>query len=212
MDVVERIGSGIQRMHDQMKDARLPAPTIESSTFFCITFQDPYLFSGDLMSNVSLFEPSATEQQVRGALTKAGGESILNLKQGGCKLSITEGGQNLSRGQRQCIAIARNFLCPRPVWILDESTSSFDCLDEEVVYRNIEELLPNLICFSLAHRLSVVAWADHIAAISEGRLVEEGSPAQLLKNKGLYWNMFHAQLSKLEQQTHIISGGTSPSQ
>jgi ATP-binding cassette, subfamily B, bacterial len=157
--------------------------------------QDIMLFHNTLLENIRYSKPLATKNQVIEAAEKAHiHEYIMTLPQGYNTL-VGERGVKISVGQRQRIAIARAILKNSPILILDEATSSLDSKTEKYIQQSIDELLDssNKTIIAIAHRLSTIRHMDRIVVIDNGEIVEEGKHSSLLKNKGIYDDLWHHQ-------------------
>jgi ABC-type multidrug transport system fused ATPase/permease subunit len=171
---------------------------------FGIVFQDPYIFSGSVSENIRFGRPSATDEEVRSALLLAGGETFVRELSPLADFTIEESGANLSRGQKQCIAIARALLRRPRVLILDEATASFDGFDENRVYESISRVGHEVTCLTVAHRLSAVCDTDAILVLADGEIVESGPPGELVARGGRYASIFNVQLDKLLAQKQSV--------
>jgi ATP-binding cassette subfamily B protein len=118
---------------------------------------------------------------------------------------LSEGGENLSHGQRQLLAIARAILADPEVLILDEATSNVDTLTEMHIREAMQKLMKGRTSFVIAHRLSTVRNADQIVVINGGKVLEKGNHEDLLKEKGFYYNLYNSQFKRLSQQRSVIA-------
>ena len=151
-----------------------------------MVFQNVYLFEDSILNNIRFGNPHASLEQVRQAAKKARcDEFIMQLPQGYDTI-VEEGGASLSGGEKQRISIARALLKDAPIVILDEATSALDAENEHEILAAIDELTRNKTVIMIAHRLKSVQRADHIIAIQEGRIVQEGTHETLRDQPGLY--------------------------
>lgn len=158
-----------------------------------IVMQDNILFSDSIKENILLAKPGATEEEVILAAKRANAhEFIMNLEEG-YDTTVGERGVKLSGGQKQRIAIARVFLKNPPILILDEATSALDLESESIIQETIEELSSNRTTLIVAHRLSTVTHADKIVVVENGEIVESGSHDALMKQNGVYRNLYDIQ-------------------
>ena len=111
---------------------------------------------------------------------------------------LTDGGGNLSQGQRQMISIARAILANPSVLILDEATSSIDTRTESIVQKGMDNLMKGRTNFVIAHRLSTIKDADLIAVVEHGEIIERGNHEQLMAKKGFYYNLYTNQFDQNE--------------
>ncbi len=159
--------------------------------------QDVYLFSGTVFENIVYGRPGASREEVIEAAKKAGAdEFIMNLKDG-YDTYVGERGVKLSGGQKQRISIARVFLKNPPIIILDEATSALDNESEFAVAKSLNKLSVGRTTITIAHRLSTIRNADRIMVLTEEGIVEQGTHAQLLEQKGIYYK-FNEMASQLE--------------
>jgi ABC-type multidrug transport system fused ATPase/permease subunit len=143
--------------------------------------------------NIAYARPEATQAEVEEAASLAYATEFIEKLPQGFQTCVGERGVMLSGGQRQRMAIARAFLSKAPLVVLDEATSHLDIESERWVQRALEKLLQQKTALVIAHRLSTVVHAHAIAVLSEGKVVEYGTHAQLLQNEGLYAKLFHMQ-------------------
>ncbi|WP_241681035.1 ABC transporter ATP-binding protein [Pseudactinotalea terrae] len=148
--------------------------------------QEAYLFSGTVRDNIALGRPDADDEEIVTAAQAVGAhEFILNLPDG-YDTDVNKRGGRVSAGQRQLISFARAFLADPAVLILDEATSSLDIPGERLVQRGLESLLHDRTALIIAHRLSTVAIADRVLVMSDGRVVEDGTPDELIAGNGRF--------------------------
>lgn len=148
--------------------------------------QESYLFSGSVADNIRLGRPDATDAQVRDAARAVGLHDFVMSLPDGFATDVRKRGGRLSAGQRQLVAFARVFLADPAVLVLDEATSSLDIPGERQVQHALETVLRDRTAVIIAHRLSTVAIADRVLVLDGGRIVEDGSPAELLESTGRF--------------------------
>ncbi|MBN2387822.1 MAG: ABC transporter ATP-binding protein [Anaerolineales bacterium] len=157
-----------------------------------VVLQDPFLFNGTVKENILFGRLEATDAEVEAAARAVGAhEFIVNLKNG-YETSVEEGGVLLSVGQRQLISFARALLADPRILILDEATSSVDTQTELVIQRALNRLLKGRTSLVIAHRLSTITTADRIVVIQDGKLIEQGSHADLMASQGMYYDLYQA--------------------
>ena len=163
--------------------------------------QDTQLFSGTIKENLLFVNPDATEEDLQTALDKASCQSLLKRADNGINSVIGEGGLKLSGGEKQRISIARALLRNPRVLLFDEATSALDSITEEDITRTIREISQRKeqITLLIAHRLSTIMHADRIYVLEKGVIVETGSHASLLEEKGLYYAMWRQQIGEREK-------------
>lgn len=169
-------------------------------TDYSMVFQDVVLFDDTVMENIRLGKRGATDQEVRAAAEAANcGEFIRRLPQG-YDTPIGENGAKLSGGERQRISIARALLKNAPIVLLDEATASLDVENETKVQGALSRLLASKTVLVIAHRMRTVAGADHIVVLENGRVAEQGTPAELMEKVGLYRRMVELQSHSAQWQ------------
>jgi ATP-binding cassette subfamily B protein len=159
-----------------------------------IVTQDTYLFNGTILENLLYAKPDATIEEIENACKVANiYDFIMTLPQ---KFDTVVGnrGLKLSGGEKQRVSIARVVLKDPKILILDEATSALDTESEYLVQQALERLRCNRTTFAIAHRLSTLRCADRIAVVDDHKIAEIGSHNELLKNKGIYYNLVMAQL------------------
>ena len=167
-------------------------PTEELMSKISVVFQKVYLFEDTILNNIRFSKPTATLEEVRAAAKAARCDDFIMALPEGYDTLVQEGGNNLSGGEKQRISIARAILKDAPIIILDETTSALDTENEHEVLAAIEELTQNKTVIMIAHRIKTVEKADHIIAIEDGRIVQEGTHEELLYRTGIYADFIHA--------------------
>jgi ABC-type multidrug transport system fused ATPase/permease subunit len=157
---------------------------------FSVVAQDIVIFNSSLADNIRYVRPDATDEQVRAAAEAA---EIAELMDARGDKPLGPKGSQLSGGQKQRIAIARAFLRESPILLLDEATSALDQKTEDKVKRALNRLSEGKTTLIVAHRLSAITHADWIYVLDAGRVVEQGTHADLLAQEGLYAGMYGAQ-------------------
>jgi len=155
-----------------------------------IVLQDPFLFNGTVAENIRFGSLEASDEQVHAAAQAVGADDFIQRLRQGYDAPVEEGGAVLSVGQRQLISFARALLADPRILILDEATSSVDTQTERVIQEALARLLHGRTAFVIAHRLSTVVNADMILVIHDGRIIEQGSHAELLALGGVYFLLY----------------------
>jgi subfamily B ATP-binding cassette protein MsbA len=155
--------------------------------------QDPALFSGTIRENIAYPRPGATDAEVEAAARGAHAHEFIERLSAGYDTLVGERGIKLSGGQRQRVAIARAILKNPAILILDEATSNLDTESERLIEDALGKLLVGRTTLIIAHRLSTVRRADRLVVLDHGRIVEEGSHAELLELGGLYARLYQRQ-------------------
>ena len=155
-----------------------------------IVLQDTNLFTGTVRENIRYGNLSATDEEVEAAAVLANADDFIRRLPQGYDTMLTGNGANLSQGQRQLIAIARAAVADPPVMILDEATSSIDTRTEAIVQRGMDSLMTGRTVFVIAHRLSTVRNSDAIMVLDHGRIVERGDHEDLIRQHGLYYQLY----------------------
>ncbi len=155
-----------------------------------MVLQDTNLFTGTVMDNIRYGRLDATDAECEAAAALAGAHDFITRLPNGYQTMLLGNGSNLSQGQRQLIAIARAAVADPPVMILDEATSSIDTRTEAIVQRGMDALMAGRTVFVIAHRLSTVQNSDVIMVLEHGKIIERGSHAQLIEEKGKYYQLY----------------------
>lgn len=156
-----------------------------------IVLQDTHLFTGTVADNIRFGKLDATQEEIERAARIANAHSFIRRLPDGYDTMVTADGANLSQGQRQLLAIARAAVADPPVLILDEATSSVDTRTEELIEKGMDQLMEGRTVFVIAHRLSTVRNANAIMVLEQGKIVERGDYAELLEQKGKYYQLYH---------------------
>jgi subfamily B ATP-binding cassette protein MsbA len=167
--------------------------------------QETLLFSGSVAENLRLGRLDASDEEVVEAARLANAATFIQAMPDGFDSHIGERGVNLSGGQGQRIALARAFLKDPPILILDEATSALDSETENLVKEALNCLMKDRTTFIIAHRLSTIMNANKIVVLQKGNIVELGTHAQLLEQKGLYFNLYHAQFQNQSNGTPEVA-------
>ena len=155
--------------------------------------QETILFNDTIRRNIELGRPGATSSEIEAAARNAYAHDFIMEKPNGYDTVVGEKGIALSGGQRQRISIARALLKDAPILVLDEATSSLDTESERAVQAALEQLMQGRTTICIAHRLSTIQRADVIVVLDQGRIVEQGTHTELLKNGGVYQKLYELQ-------------------
>ncbi len=165
---------------------------------YACVFQDAFLFSNTVESNIAFSKPYADQKLVKEAAVHAQAESFINKLEDGYQTIIGERGIGISGGQKQRISIARCFLKNAPVFVLDDSTSALDVNTEKVLLNEIYEKFSEKTLIITAHRFSSVTGCDEILYMREGRVEERGTFDELMKMNGSFAKVYNIQMSQKE--------------
>jgi ATP-binding cassette subfamily B protein len=166
-------------------------------SYMSFVFQDVVLFNDTVANNVRIGKSGASDEEVRDAAIKARCDEFIRALPNGYDTTIGENGSTLSGGERQRISIARALLKDAPILLLDEATASLDPENESLIQEAISELVKGRTVIIIAHRLRTVLSADKIAVLEGGRLVEEGTSNELIKQGGLFARLYNIQQESL---------------
>jgi ATP-binding cassette subfamily B protein len=157
--------------------------------------QVAHLFAGTIRENIRYGRLDATDAEVERAAERVKAHAFIAGLEKGYDTEVGEGGERLSTGQRQLVALARAVLRDPDILVMDEATSSIDTATERLVQEGVEEVLKGRISFVVAHRLSTIRRADVILVIEKGRIAEQGAHAELLAKRGRYWELYTNQFA-----------------
>lgn len=167
--------------------------------------QTPHLFSGTIRENLLYGNPNATEEQIARALELVSAQSVVDHLEKGLETDVGEGGDMLSTGEKQLISFARAILADPRILVLDEATASVDTITEQKIQSAIDAIIQGRTSIVIAHRLSTVKNADLILVVQDGKIVEQGRHAELLKAKGYYYRLYTRQYE--DEATGALLGG-----
>ncbi|MGC9671141.1 ABC transporter ATP-binding protein [Planosporangium sp. 12N6] len=171
-----------------------------------MVLQDTWLFGGTIRDNIAYGNPGASDEEIVAAAKATFVDRFVHSLPDGYDTVIDEEGSNISAGEKQLITIARAFLSRPSLLILDEATSSVDTRTEVLVQRAMAALRSDRTSFVIAHRLSTIRDADLILVMESGRIVEQGTHAELLATEGAYHRLYHAQFSQAVVDTGEEAG------
>ena len=157
-----------------------------------IVLQDTLLFSTTIRENIAYGRPDATDDEIRDAARRAQADEFINRLPAGYDSPVGERGGHLSVGQRQRIGIARAFLKNAPILLLDEPTSALDPTTEAAIMETIKDLMHGRTTLIVTHRLATIHRVDRIVVLENGRIVEQGTGADLLMKRGVYAKLYTA--------------------
>jgi ATP-binding cassette subfamily B protein len=175
-----------------------------------LVLQVPELFSGTIADNIRYGRLDATPDEIVAAARAANADDFVTGLPDGYDTKLGEGGAQLSVGERQRICVARAFLKDAPILVLDEPTSAIDSRTEGMILDALDELMVGRTTFVIAHRLSTVRHADLIVVVNNGRVVEQGSHAELLLESGLYAQLWDAQIGRRRSRRLLSEADSGP--
>ncbi|MCW5853546.1 MAG: ABC transporter ATP-binding protein [Anaerolineae bacterium] len=158
-----------------------------------VVLQQPFLFAGSISDNIRYGRLNATDAEIQAAAEAVGAHQFIMGTEQGYQTKISEGGTNLSVGQRQLVSFARALLADPRILILDEATSSVDTQTEQIIQAALKRLLQGRTAFVIAHRLSTIVNADLICVVDHGEIVERGTHQELLAHHGQYYDLYTMQ-------------------
>lgn len=174
----------------------IPKNTLRSA--IAIVLQDTVLFQDTIANNIRYGKLDATDEEIRQAAETAKAREFIERLPEGYETVLTEGGSNLSQGQRQLLAIARAVLADPKILILDEATSSVDTRTEMHIQQAMVALMKNRTSLIIAHRLSTIRDANAIIVMKDGTIMESGNHDELLDKKGVYYDLYQNQFAGFE--------------
>jgi len=158
-----------------------------------VVFQDSFLFAGTFYENIAYAKPDATYEEVIAASKAANAHDFIIKSADGYNTLIGEGGESISGGERQRISIARAIIKNPDILILDEATSSLDVETEAAIQESLGRLVKGRTTIAIAHRLSTLRNANRLVVLDKGAVAEMGTHAELLRKKGIYYDLVMAQ-------------------
>lgn len=161
-----------------------------------LVLQEPFMFYGDISSNIRLYNDKITDQQIKHAAQTVQADAFIEKMPGKYHAKVIEGGSELSQGQRQLISFARTLVTDPKILVLDEATANVDTETENLIQEGLKKLRQGRTTLAIAHRLSTIADADQIIVLDKGRIVERGTHEELLKKKGYYYNLYKLQQNR----------------
>ncbi|OLD90513.1 MAG: multidrug ABC transporter ATP-binding protein [Chloroflexi bacterium 13_1_20CM_4_66_15] len=167
---------------------------------FGMVLQDTWIFTGTIRDNIGYGKIGATTEEIVAAAQAAYVDPFVRTLPEGYDTVLTDDASNISAGQKQLLTIARAFLADPTVLILDEATSSVDTRTEVLIQHAMARLRQNRTSFVIAHRLSTIRNADSIVVMDQGRIVEQGSHAELLRRGGFYYTLYNSQFSDVLEE------------
>jgi len=165
--------------------------------------QTPFIFSGTIRMNIAYGKLDATDDEIRKAAKVVGVHDFIMTLPKGYDTELEDGGSSLSVGQKQLLSFARAIVRNPRIMILDEATSSIDTETEVVIQKAIKDVLKGRTSIIIAHRLSTVVDSDRILVMSDGKIIEDGSHAELIKAKGAYHHLYMNQFAALKVEEQI---------
>ena len=167
---------------------------------FSMVLQDTWLFSDTIYKNLTYGNPNITIDEVKAASKAAKIDSFIEALPNGYDTILSDGGTNISKGQKQLLTIARAMLLNTPMLILDEATSNVDTQTEQMIQSAMLKLMDGKTCIVIAHRLSTIKNADCIVVLRDGAISERGTHYELMQKKGYYCELYNAQFDTVDIQ------------
>lgn len=165
--------------------------------------QTPHLFSGTVKDNIRYGKLDASDEDIINAAKMVNAHEFIMKLENGYDTEVGEGGSRLSTGEKKLISFARAILADPRIFVLDEATSSVDTETEKIIQDAIQKVLKGRTSFIIAHRLSTIRSADRILVISDGKIIEDGNHAKLMREKGHYYRLYTNQFME-EQEREIL--------
>lgn len=162
---------------------------------FGMVLQETWLTGGSIKENIAYGKRDATDEEIIAAAKAANAHGFITKMSDGYDTVVSEGGDNLSQGQKQLLCIARIMLTHPPMLILDEATSSIDTRTEIKIQKAFGIMMEGRTSFIVAHRLSTIKEADLILVMNDGNIIEQGTHEELLEKKGFYYNLYNSQFA-----------------
>ncbi len=170
-----------------------------------MVLQTPHLFSGTIRENIRYGRLEATDEEITVAAALAGAHEFIIKLNNGYDEPVGEGGNLLSVGQKQLISLARAVLAQPDLFIMDEATSSVDTLTEALIQQGMERMMRGRTSFIIAHRLSTIKRASRILVIQQGKVMEQGNHAELIRQKGYYYRLYTQQFRREREVAYDLA-------
>ena len=161
-----------------------------------LVLQEPFMFYGDINSNIRLYNKDITDEQIKKAAETVQADGFIENLPGKYHAKVGEGGSEFSQGQRQLISFARTLVTDPKILVLDEATANVDTETETLIQQGLKRLRKGRTTLAIAHRLSTIVDADQIIVLNDGKIVERGNHEKLLSQKGYYYNLYTLQNSQ----------------
>ena len=161
-----------------------------------LVLQEPFMFYGDINSNIRLYNKDITDEQIKKAAETVQADGFIENLPGKYHAKVGEGGSEFSQGQRQLISFARTLVTDPKILVLDEATANVDTETETLIQQGLKRLRKGRTTLAIAHRLSTIVDADQIIVLNDGKIVERGNHKNLLSQKGYYYNLYTLQNSQ----------------
>lgn len=159
--------------------------------------QTPHLFAGSVRDNLRYGKPDATDEEIWEALRMVSADRYVKQMEKGLDSDVGESGDMMSTGEKQLLSFARALLADPKILVLDEATASVDTVTEKMIQDAISTVTKGRTSFVIAHRLSTIVDADIILLVEDGKIIEQGTHAELMKKKGAYYRLFTRQFEEM---------------
>ncbi|HSZ58254.1 MAG TPA: ABC transporter ATP-binding protein [Tepidisphaeraceae bacterium] len=168
-----------------------------------MVLQQPHLFTGTIRDNIRYGRLDATDSQIEHAARLVNAHEFIAAMKDGYDSQVGEGGNQLSTGQKQLVALARAVIAEPQLFVMDEATSSVDTQTERLIQSAVDRVLRNRISFVIAHRLSTIRSASRILVIDSGQIIEDGTHHQLIRRRGRYFELYTSQFTS-ERESQLL--------
>ena len=158
-----------------------------------LVLQEPFMFYGDINSNIRLYNQNITDDEIKAAAKTVQADSFIEKLPGKYYAKVGENGSEFSQGQRQLISFARTLVTDPKILVLDEATANVDTETETLIQQGLKSLRKGRTTLAIAHRLSTIVDADQIIVLNDGKIIERGNHEELLSQKGYYYNLYTLQ-------------------
>lgn len=158
-----------------------------------LVLQEPFMFYGDINSNIRLYNQNITDDEIKAAAKTVQADSFIEKLPGKYHAKVGENGSEFSQGQRQLISFARTLVTDPKILVLDEATANVDTETETLIQQGLKSLRKGRTTLAIAHRLSTIVDADQIIVLNDGKIIERGNHEELLSQKGYYYNLYTIQ-------------------